>query len=337
MLGFFVYRLSSSTDDSPRLTYLATNQIPPVQSIALGFSAFQTLISQPRLMPSASTFLLVDIGNSALKAVLYDPETSKFLSKPQRHAWQVSSKKKAAISELAAKVGTIPFLLQLERKPTKVLTSSVNDGHFAAVQSLLNEIFDAKILLVDRHFVPMTVAVDLPDMLGIDRLLAGFAAWKLFGAHAPLVVIQVGTAITIDLISKNGVFEGGVILPSESTLYASLAEKTDRLPLLKIDERDFEIDFGKPGETIPLPQSNKLEETSPGKNTSSALRIGVQSCIRGGVARVYSRYCKQAGTELKIIATGGGAATLANAFDGQITLVSNLVLKGLSLLESTHD
>jgi type III pantothenate kinase len=181
--------------------------------------------------------------------------------------------------------------------------------------------------------VPMAIDIEFPDKLGIDRLLAAYAAWSLFGNSKALIVLQVGTAVTIDLVDKRGVYQGGVILPSETTLYSSLAEKTDLLPKIEVDASRFEIDLGPPGELLKVHRDQSIEEmrSVPAKNTVDAIKIGVSHCMRGGVEWTYQRYCRELGAMLPVVATGGGALQL-HIDQMPMTVVSNLVLKGLSLL-----
>jgi type III pantothenate kinase len=84
--------------------------------------------------------------------------------------------------------------------------------------------------------LPLEVAVDRPDMVGIDRLLDALAANRLRQPRRPVVVVDVGTAITVDLLSPEGVFLGGSILPGIGMGARALHEFTDMLPLLDVAE-----------------------------------------------------------------------------------------------------
>ncbi len=211
--------------------------------------------------------------------------------------------------------------------------SSVNRPHADSVRKFISAIVSTEPVVVHQSMIPMPVEVDIPDQVGVDRLLAAFAAWSMFGSSKPLIVIQVGTAVTIDLLDSKGKYQGGVILPSETTLYSSLAEKTDRLPKIEVDAARYDIDLVQPGERLKpvvLPASGS-SSAYLGKNTVDAMKLGVSNCMRGGVQWTYQAYCKQHGAKLDVIATGGGANQLV-IDDMPVTLVSNLVLKGLSLL-----
>lgn len=268
--------------------------------------------------------LLLDIGNSALKFACYNPQLNRFLTPTTRIGWNEASDLNSSALHKAAK--------ECER----ILISSVNRRHSSSVRELLSQSTSVEPIEINRHHVPLHMQVDFPDQVGIDRLLAAFAAWKLYGKHDPLIVLQVGTAVTIDVVDQSGTYQGGVILPSETTLYSSLAEKTDRLPRIEVDPKCYSIDLAEPGTVISATASNSLAANTHriGKNTIEAMKTGVANCMLGGVEWTYRTYCKELGQQAPIIATGGGATQLANT-SLPITFVSNLVLKAISMLSAS--
>lgn len=265
--------------------------------------------------------LLIDVGNSALKFVCYAPQENRFTTLPIRLDW-------VRMDEIGAELSR-DHLANCK----SILISSVNRGFCQEVCTRLARVIDVQPQMVDYSMVPMQINVEYPERLGSDRLLAAYAAWSLFGNSKALIVLQVGTAVTIDLVDKHGTYQGGVILPSETTLYSSLAEKTDLLPKIEVDESRFKIDMVAPGELLKVSRDQLIEEQHnvPAKNTVEAIKAGVSHCMRGGVEWTYQRYCRELDATLPVVATGGGALQL-RIDQMPMTIVSNLVLKGLSLL-----
>ena len=280
--------------------------------------------------------LLVDIGNSALKMIGWNRQTHSFVGQPMALDW-------AAAIDVHAKIvksATLEPLLQLPIE--QVLISSVNRQY----QSMLLELFagslpDAVCQIVRYADVPMQIDLPHPERLGMDRLLAGFAAANLTSSDGPIAVLQIGTAVTLDLIlpsspmhAANPTFCGGVIFPSANTLLQSLADKTDRLPRLKA-EYDNPV-MPLPGERLEFASvdAGSVHPAAPGKETASAMQIGIRNCVLGGIERVYQDYQRQhPDVSIQVIATGGGAFEIAKELELPIQVVSNLVLKGLSLLQ----
>ena len=84
--------------------------------------------------------------------------------------------------------------------------------------------------------MPIKVAVERPDWVGIDRLAGAVAANRLRDPKKAAIVVGVGTAITVDLLSADGVFRGGAILPGIAMSARALDEFTDLLPRSPADE-----------------------------------------------------------------------------------------------------
>ncbi len=91
--------------------------------------------------------------------------------------------------------------------------------------------------------VPLTVHVDQPECVGIDRLLAAYAANRLRQPQRAALVVDLGSAMTVDRVSPSGAFEGGAILPGISMGAHALAEETDALP--HVDVTQFEERTGR--------------------------------------------------------------------------------------------
>ncbi|MCD6104290.1 MAG: type III pantothenate kinase [Thermosipho sp. (in: Bacteria)] len=148
--------------------------------------------------------------------------------------------------------------------------------------------------------------VKIPQEIGADRVANAIAAFFDYGKSA--LIIDFGTAITIEVL-KNGIYEGGVIIPGFSMLVSSLYKGTAKLPLVEI----------------------KLSDTFVGKDTESNIRIGTINGTLGGIKYLIENIKEEMQIEkVPIIFTGGQARLIENqtVFD-DIIFDYNLGLRGI--------
>lgn len=153
--------------------------------------------------------------------------------------------------------------------------------------------------------LPLAIDYATPETLGMDRVVAAIGARSLF-PNVPLLVIDAGTAITVDYVSADGVFQGGNIAPGIQLRFQSLNEHTDKLPLVQA----------------------KAEFDAIGKDTESAIRAGVQQ----GVVNELSSYVAQAREQysnLQVVLTGGDALLISKNMVENLTVEKNLIFIGL--------
>lgn len=146
-----------------------------------------------------------------------------------------------------------------------------------------------------------------PTQLGSDRWAALIAAWKI-RRHACLV-INAGTAVTIDALSDSGEFLGGIILPGAHLVLSSLLSGT---PLINAEIGSYQ-DF-------PL-------------NTNDAIQSGLIQCLIGAIERMYSLLSLQLGHFVEsCIISGGDASMLAPFIKFPTIVVDDLILEGLVII-----
>jgi len=160
-----------------------------------------------------------------------------------------------------------------------------------------------------------------PETLGCDRWAALIAAWEI--KQAPCVVVNAGTAVTIDALSSNhhqAAFIGGLILPGLNLMQQSLGQSTAQLPANTSDTS-----------TVPL---NK--DIFP-KNTIDAIHTGALQAITGAITLMsYNLHaeCKQLPY---ILISGGNAQAIKDSLMSDVTkqalVVDHLVLRGLYLID----
>ena len=162
--------------------------------------------------------------------------------------------------------------------------------------------------------------VESRQQLGRDRLIAAWMAVELNDRAGPLIVVDAGTAVTIDLIDQDLVFQGGFIFAGADSNFRQLAQSTAALPDLSGQHR-----------SEPL---KKLGVRSLGKSTTNAIRQGVYysqvESIRGIVRRLSKALTakKQSNNQPAVYLTGGGLQGISNCFPEEWNHVPDLVLRG---------
>jgi type III pantothenate kinase len=161
--------------------------------------------------------------------------------------------------------------------------------------------------------LPLEVKLERPDMVGIDRLLDAVAANRLREPHRSAVLVDVGSAITVDLVSTDGAFMGGAILPGIAMSARALYEFTDLLPLIDMSE---------------------LVESPPalGTATVAAMRSGLFWGAVGAIRELVERLT--GGAEADVFLTGGAAPAVAQLLGPAARYIPHLTLAGITLAAS---
>lgn len=185
------------------------------------------------------------------------------------------------------------------------------EGIFSSVLSKeQNEDFKKRFPLLKQFDLEMNLPVSLhyntPETVGKDRLCNAVGAWNQAGKNTNIVVVDVGTCIKLDVVTQDGVYEGGSISPGIRLRYQSLNDYTANLPLI--------CETGK-AELI-------------GKSTKESMHSGVingmQAEINGLIARYEQKY-----ESLTIFVTGGDAKYFDLETKNNIFANKNLTLEGL--------
>ncbi len=155
--------------------------------------------------------------------------------------------------------------------------------------------------------IPIEQATEAGAGTGQDRLLAALAAFEIAGQAC--VVIDAGTAVTVDFVDGVGAYQGGAITAGAQMMLDALARGTAQLP---------EVELGRPD-----------PERHFGKNTREAMINGVCFGVRGAVRLLIERYAEAYGAYPQIIATGGDAHFLFDDDELVERIVDDLVLRGI--------
>ncbi|HEV7577482.1 MAG TPA: type III pantothenate kinase [Caldimonas sp.] len=154
---------------------------------------------------------------------------------------------------------------------------------------------------------------DHPTRLGVDRWVALIGARHRIlarGAPRPILVVMVGTAVTVDALDAEGRFLGGLILPGFGLMLRALEMGTAGLK-------------APTGEAVDFPT-----------NTSDALMSGGSDAIAGAVERMHRKLLKRTGQEPALVMSGGAAVKLASISDLRFESVETLIFEGLLQLQS---
>jgi type III pantothenate kinase len=145
----------------------------------------------------------------------------------------------------------------------------------------------------DHTSLPIRVDVDEPDKVGLDRLFGAIAARAMVPPGTPAITVDVGTAVTVNLIDADGVFQGGAIFPGPRLMGRALHDFTANLPLIDLTEA--------------------LSGTDLGKNTADAIRRGVAAALIGGVMHLVDGLAAECRVPPRVFVTGGGGHLLGVA------------------------
>jgi type III pantothenate kinase len=159
----------------------------------------------------------------------------------------------------------------------------------------------------------VTNGYDHPTRLGVDRWVALIGARHRIlarGAPRPVLVVMVGTAVTVDALDTQGNFLGGLILPGFGLMLRALEMGTAGLK-------------APTGEAVEFPT-----------NTSDALMSGGADAIAGAVERMYRKLLKRCGQEPALLMSGGAAIKLQSISDLPFETVETLIFDGLLQLQS---
>ena len=186
----------------------------------------------------------------------------------------------------------------------------------SVVPPVFNSVYTGVIKMIGKQ--PMVVGpglktglnihVDIPSQVGSDRIVAAVAALAEY--EAPLVLIDMGTATTIEVVEPENVYMGGVIFPGVMVSLDSLTSRAAQLPGISLD---------KPKNII-------------GKNTVDCMRSGMMYGTASMLDGVIDRIAEELGHSSTIIATGGMAQFITPLCKHEIILEKELLLKGLNVI-----
>jgi type III pantothenate kinase len=234
--------------------------------------------------------LAIDIGNTNIVLGVFDGTTLL-------HSWRLTTMRERTGDELGLLVDGVFASAKLDRKKiTGVILASVVPPLTGPAQAMVQRYFDLKTLVVEATLdTGMPVLYDTPADVGADRIVNGIAAYEKYGraGKSPLVVVDFGTATTLDAISGAGEYLGGAICPGVTISADALFQRAARLP---------KIDVRKPATVIGRTTVGAME---------SGLFWGYVDMVEGLVRRMSAELVGTSDARVVCVATGGLAAIIA--------------------------
>ncbi len=257
----------------------------------------------------------IDVGNSAVKLALM-------------HGERVDSIQRVPTSDLAGS--------ELARDIAALILAGDDSGAGEGIclvsvvpewtEAVMHAVvaLGASLLIADYASIPLDARLPNPERVGSDRLLNAYAAGRRYGA--PVIVVDLGTATTVDAVDSSGAFVGGAIAPGIELGFRGLASEAALLPHV----------------------APHIPATAIGTDTPDAIQSGVVlghvGAVRELVTRIADELVPPRGRRPRVVVTGGFSAapvgklfveaagtSLAAIAD---TLDPDLTLRGLALLHS---
>lgn len=252
--------------------------------------------------------LAVDAGNTNVVFALVDG--GRIVAR-----WRIATDPRRTADEYAVWLSQLLQLSGYDRSVvTAVIVATVVPRALHNLQVLSSKYFRQEALIAGRGPVEWGIAIDVdePQSLGADRAVNTIAAHALHPGD--LIVIDFGTATTLDLVDYSGAYKGGIIAPGINLSLDALVTAAAKLPRLAIE---------RPSGTSVI-----------GRNTVDQMQIGIYwgyvAMIEGLVARMKT----EVGRPVKVVATGG----LATLFDGNTAVFDviepDLTIQGLAMMHA---
>ena len=252
--------------------------------------------------------VLVDIGNSAIKL--------NFVSK------EIAAASGSVLDDTckSLKIGGWEEF-DFKKLPKAVhywVTSCVDKAKLHQLSDALEEAGRTRdrIRAVDHRLISLEMDVDAPEAVGVDRLVGCFAVAQRLAADEAAIVVDAGTAVTIDMVTGKGEFCGGVIYPGADAAFLQLNQQTAALPGL---------DYAARNEIVAAWQADAKQLAGTAlnpwqRNTATAIVSGVYRVQLAGLDQTVSQFRASLPNSLasncRIVLTGGGIQELLHA--GQV-------------------
>jgi len=251
--------------------------------------------------------LAIDVGNTNIAFGVFEGDTL-------RATWNVATDLNKTADEYAV------LLLNLLPREGLAL-SDIDSAIVASVVPPLEPIFEE----LSQHYlgVPpivvgpgvktgVRICTDNPREVGADRVVNAAAAHRLYGG--PLIVIDFGTATTVDAVSKEGDYLGGAIAPGIGIAAEALFERASKLPRIEL-----------------IPPEHAI-----GKNTVASMQSGIIFGYVGLIESLVTRIQRELGGKVRVVATGGFADAIAKETKVVDVVNLHLTLIGLRLVHEMN-
>ena len=258
----------------------------------------------------SSLLLAIDAGNTRVKFGLFD-------SPSDAPGLPICGEFAAVHCDEPAPWTTIRNWVDDDRLHLRCVMTGSNPRALAALRAEWPSDFPEPETLTNHLDFPLTIALPSPERVGIDRLLNAVAANSLRASGQPAIIVDSGTATTVDALNSDGAFVGGAILPGLELSARALHEYTALLP--EVPRTDFTSEGPQP----------------VGHDTISALRSGIFWGQVGAITHLVDRLSQalhdpRAPACLTLL-TGGGGPLLRPHLPSAYRWEPALPMQGLAL------
>jgi type III pantothenate kinase len=261
--------------------------------------------------------LAIDVGNSNTVLGLYRLAPESPDHAPELVAdWRITT----PVNQTASECGIVlQNLFSLNHLEMSVVTGIVISSVVPPLDPILRQVCELYFQLKPLFIEPgvktgLPILTDNPAEVGADRIVNCVAAHEIYGrANAtptPIIVVDMGTATTFDVISKKGEFLGGAIAPGLRISADALFARAARLP---------RVDIKRPAKVI-------------GTNTVDNMQIGLYYGYIGLVDGILARMIAELGPDTRVVATGGLSKLIAAGSQYLTTVDDMLTLTGLRII-----
>ena len=244
--------------------------------------------------------LCIDVGNTSIHYGLVSGQTVQCAGEFPTHNFE-------STPSLEFTQAVTPLIAQAEGVSYCSVVPAINDNLCASLADFAKPIFH----LTCKTCTGLDLAYPKPYEIGEDRIANAIAAQEFYGI--PAIVIDMGTAVTFDIISSKG-YEGGIIAPGLAVMTHYLHEQTALLPELK-------------------PEDLVHVEGTIGKSTIDAMKLGVAVGFSGMIQSILNKVSDGLAERSEslpiILSTGGSVANLTKDWAQKSEFVQDLTLMGL--------
>jgi len=241
--------------------------------------------------------IAVDIGNSSTKIAVQDLDEDRDVRWYDQFTYRDGEQIDLQLTEVPAFWSICSVSIsRLEALEKWIQANRPNDR--------VHQIADAD--------VPLDSNIDSRSGAGRDRLVAAWMASQL--AEGPVVVVDAGTAVTIDFVDSKKVFQGGVIFPGAAACLKQISESAPALP--DLSQRKFTASI------------DEVLKARIGKSTEPAIIGGVYQSQIAAITRIATDMAAESESKCEIYATGGGVNDIHDFLPENWNYVPDLVLRG---------